>query len=153
MGYPIRINICHWERSNAENPDTESVVSKMEITAAYGKGFTARSILKLLATDSKIQSGQRQISRYVKRHICFLYPGWKFLVCLCAVSETTYSPFSTLCTAFALLPFPWAKLWQGVGKQTRSGPFGFRRKSQPQCACCGWFFCPEILFVFRPSEI
>ena len=65
MGYPIRINICHWERSNAENPDTESVVSKMEITAAYGKGFTARSILKLLATDSKIQSGQRQISRYV----------------------------------------------------------------------------------------
>ena len=61
MGYPIRINICHWERSNAENPDTESVVSKMEITAAYGKGFTARSILKLLATDSKIQSGQRQI--------------------------------------------------------------------------------------------
>ena len=51
------------------------VVSKMEITAAYGKGFTARSILKLLATDSKIQSGQRQISRYVKRHICFLYPG------------------------------------------------------------------------------
>jgi len=46
MGYPIRINICHWERSNAENPDTDSVVSKMEITAAYGKGFTARSILK-----------------------------------------------------------------------------------------------------------
>ena len=54
MGYPIRINICHWERSNAENPDTESVVSKMEITAAYGKGFTARSILKLLATDSNM---------------------------------------------------------------------------------------------------
>ena len=53
----------------------EVVVSKMEITAAYGKGFTARSILKLLATDSKIQSGQRQISRYVKRYICFLYPG------------------------------------------------------------------------------
>ena len=78
MGYPIRINICHWERSNAENPDTESVVSKMEITAAYGKGFTARSILKLLATDSKIQSGQRQISRYVKRHICFLYPFQNF---------------------------------------------------------------------------
>ena len=45
--------------------DKEVVVSKMEITAAYGKGFTARSILKLLATDSKIQSGQRQISRYV----------------------------------------------------------------------------------------
>ena len=55
--------------------DKEVVVSKMEITAAYGKGFTARSILKLLATDSKIQSGQRQISRYVKRYICFLYPG------------------------------------------------------------------------------
>nr|DAF20684.1 MAG TPA: virulence protein [Caudoviricetes sp.] len=55
--------------------DEKVVVSKMEITAAYGKGFTARSILKLLATDSKIQSGQRQISRYVKRHICFLYPG------------------------------------------------------------------------------
>ena len=55
--------------------DEKAVVSKMEITAAYGKGFTARSILKLLATDSKIQSGQRQISRYVKRHICFLYPG------------------------------------------------------------------------------
>ena len=65
MGYPIRINIRHWERSNAENPDIDLVVSKMEITAAYGKGFTARSILKLLVTDSKMQSGQRQISRYV----------------------------------------------------------------------------------------
>ena len=75
MGYPIRISICHWERSNAENPDTDSVVSKMEITAAYGKGFTARSILKLLATDSKIQSGQRQISRYVSDISAFLYPG------------------------------------------------------------------------------
>ena len=55
--------------------DEKVVVSKMEITAAYGKGFTARSILKLLATDSKIQSGQRQISRYVSDISAFLYPG------------------------------------------------------------------------------
>ena len=137
MGYPIRINICHWERSNAENPDTDSVVSKMEITAAYGKGFTARSILKLLATDSKIQSGQRQISRYVSDISVFYIRVENSTYVFCAVSETTYSPFSTLCTAFALLPFPWAKVRQGVGKQPRSGPFGFRQINQPQYVSCG----------------
>ena len=77
MGYPIRINICHWERSNAENPDTDSVVSKMEITAAYGKGFTARSILKLLATDSKIQSSPKTDKQICFRYICFFISGLK----------------------------------------------------------------------------
>ena len=40
MGYPIRINICHWERSNAENPDTESVVSGVESTYLRSEEIT-----------------------------------------------------------------------------------------------------------------
>lgn len=137
MGYPIRINICHWERSNAENPDTESVVSKMEITAAYGKGFTARSILKLLATDSKIQSGQRQISRYVSDISVFYIRVENSSYVFVLFPRLPTPRLARYCTAFALLPFPWAKLWQGVGKQPRSGPFWFRQKNQPQCTSCG----------------
>ena len=55
----------------------EVVVSKMEITAAYGKGFTARSILKLLATDSKIQSSPKTDKQICFRYICFFISGLK----------------------------------------------------------------------------
>ena len=69
MGYPIRINICHWERSNAENPDTESVVSKMEITTPHGaiEGKTQTNEANFYNLDAIIAVGYRVNSKKATR--------------------------------------------------------------------------------------
>ena len=124
----------------------------MEITAAYGKGFTARSILKLLATDSKIQSGQRQISRYVKRHICFLYPGWKFLVCLCAVSETTTPRLARYAPHLPFFRFRGRSYGRGSENNQDRGPSGSDKKISRNVQVAADFFVLKSCLYSAPLK-